>query len=200
MLGYQRGLLPLHASCVTINSSTIAIAGESGAGKSTLAATLALQGVPILADDVCMVDVAASDGPVVWPTVSRLKLWRDALDRLGVPLDAVERVRQGVEKYSLREIPIFRTEPAPLSAVYHLTKLAGASAEPHAVSGLTAVKLLHRSVYRPQIGRALGRAHDIARALMTIAATVPVFHVSRDPESTNSRTLPGLLLMHQRTM
>lgn len=44
ILWHQRGLLPLHASAVSVNGKAIALAGPSGAGKSTLAAALAASG------------------------------------------------------------------------------------------------------------------------------------------------------------
>jgi len=37
---HQRGVLPLHASCVGVGDVCVAFAGVSGAGKSTLAALL----------------------------------------------------------------------------------------------------------------------------------------------------------------
>ena len=198
ILSYQRGLLPLHASCLTFDSGAVAIAGDSGAGKSTLAATLALRGVAILADDVCVVDTSAPQGPLAWPSVSRIKLWHDTLDRLGIQAAGMERVRKGIDKYALCEISAFQTEPILLAALYHITRAARAEEKtPQAVSGIAAVKLLHRSVYRSYIGNAMGREHDITRALMTILATVPVFSVSHDPKAAEMSPLPGIILEHQ---
>jgi serine kinase of HPr protein (carbohydrate metabolism regulator) len=41
ILLHQRGIMPLHGSCVEINDAAIALTGPSGRGKSTLAAALA---------------------------------------------------------------------------------------------------------------------------------------------------------------
>jgi hypothetical protein len=199
ILSFQRGLLPLHASCLALDAGAVAIAGDSGAGKSTLAATLALRGVTILADDVCVVDTSAPGGPLAWPTVSRIKLWHDSLDRLGLQAAGMEQVRKGIDKYALCEIPTFQTDPVPLAALYHITREAGVNEEtPQAVSGIAAGKLLHRSVYRSYIGKAIGREHNTTRALMTILATVPVFSMSHNPNSAEMSPLPGIILEHQR--
>jgi hypothetical protein len=209
MLSYQRGLVPLHACCLILTPDTtdgsaagaVVIAGDSGVGKSTLAATLALQGVPILADDVCVVDTIGPGEPIVWPSIARLKLWRDTVERLGIPVDSVECVRQGFEKYALRDIPIFRTEPTRLAAVYHLTRgIHTDDALPEAVGGLSAVTLIHHCVYRFQIGRAMGLDRTIARALISILATTPVFQVSHDPTNSAARPLAERLIEHRHMM
>ncbi len=56
VVAYWMGLHSFHAGAFVAHSKAWAILGSKGAGKSSLLATLALRGVPILADDVLVVD------------------------------------------------------------------------------------------------------------------------------------------------
>ena len=82
VLWHQRGLLPLHASVDRVNGRDLAIAGPSGVGISTIAATLALRGHDVTAEDICIID--AANGIQVLQSTSRLRLWRDALEHFGI--------------------------------------------------------------------------------------------------------------------
>ena len=97
VLWHQRGLLPLHASVVSVNGRAVALAGPSGVGKSTFAAVFSQKKHAVLADDLCIVDT--SDGAVVLPSTPRLRLWRDALEHFGIPLIGLPRALSRNEKY-----------------------------------------------------------------------------------------------------
>lgn len=206
VLCYQRGLLPLHAACLmppgrSVDPHTprgaVAIGGDSGAGKSTLAATLTRQGVPMLSDDVCVVDATDGDAPVVLPSVARLKLWRDALERLGIPLDAGERIRHGLDKFALYDLPAFHAEAAPLTAIYHLTRSDDApNPAPVPLSGLAALQALYRCVYRVPIGVAISGEQAIGRVVMALIAAVPVFRIGHAPAADGPQRLSAMLLEH----
>ncbi|QNA84449.1 hypothetical protein G4G27_10930 [Sphingomonas sp. So64.6b] len=104
VLGYLchiRSLFPLHGSCVAVGGKAIVFSGPSGAGKSTTAAHLARRGHPLIADDVCAIEII--DGvPYVRPAFPRLKLWQDTLDAVGVESAGLERNRAGQQKYHYR--------------------------------------------------------------------------------------------------
>jgi hypothetical protein len=71
-----RGVLPLHASAVSIDGRAVVFLGAAGAGKSSLAAAFGASGVPVLSDDV--VPVRLFDGRfLVDPGFPRLSLWPD---------------------------------------------------------------------------------------------------------------------------
>jgi hypothetical protein len=80
---YQRGLLPLHASAVSIGGGIVALSGTSGVGKSTLAAALGESGHVVVSDDMLPVKALAGQIPIAWPGAARLKLSQEALDYLG---------------------------------------------------------------------------------------------------------------------
>ncbi|MBK8375871.1 HPr kinase/phosphorylase [Sphingorhabdus sp.] len=56
-----RGLVPIHASAVSISGRGIMICGESGAGKSSLTAALVAQGAQFISDDLTVVTRSKSD-------------------------------------------------------------------------------------------------------------------------------------------
>jgi len=198
LLCYHRGLLPLHASCLEIDGVAIAVGGRSGAGKSTLAMTLARQDVSVLADDISAVDPFASDGPIVWPSVARLKLWRDSLDLLGMTTDPSRRIRRGSEKYSASDVP-FVTTPRPLACLYHLSAVAGApDTEVRPLAGIDAVRSLNGMLYRGYIGRAMQRGDWMIRATLAILTHVPVFAMGRDPDRDTPESLAVRFLEHAR--
>lgn len=115
----KRGLLPLHACCIRMGDKAVAVAGHSGAGKSTLAANLVARGFPLLADDVTVVDMAG-ETPTALPAFPRVKLWRDAMDRLDLAVEGLERARPTLEKYHVPVETAFCGEPLPLAGLIHL--------------------------------------------------------------------------------
>jgi hypothetical protein len=98
---YWMGWLPFHAGCVAVDGTAWGVIGEREAGKSTLLAALALRGVPVVADDLAVVDRHS-----VFAGPRTLDLRREAADRFGVGRDL------GV--VGLRERWRFDLDPVPL--------------------------------------------------------------------------------------
>lgn len=73
-----RGMIALHASAVEMDGGAVLVSGPSGAGKSTTAAAFALNGWPVLTDDVAVV-VPAGAGMEVVPSYPRVRLWDDSV-------------------------------------------------------------------------------------------------------------------------
>lgn len=132
VLLYGRGLLPLHASGVSVGGSAVGFLAPKGHGKSTLALAMATGGAGLLADDTLTLDL---DGPArAWPGDQHLKLWDDAAAARDLSLPAraplaslsCRRTASGVdkEKYLLtrEDLSPLRWEerPLPLAALYFL--------------------------------------------------------------------------------
>jgi hypothetical protein len=124
-LCHQNGLLPLHASAVAVDGRVTAFLGHSGAGKSTLAACLQGRGYRVVADDICVLEGAAS----VVPVAGWLKLWRASLNHLGETPDERNRVYSADEKYRLYLESGAADQPA-LTNVIVLTRGDAARIEP----------------------------------------------------------------------
>lgn len=80
---HQRGLMVLHASAVAFGDKVVAFAGIPGAGKSTLAAYCVAAGARLVADDLLAVSLPEDGRALAHPGMPRMKLWHDALQRLG---------------------------------------------------------------------------------------------------------------------
>lgn len=161
-LCHQRGLLPLHASCVSYRGQTLAFLGPSGAGKSTMAALLLKQGARLLSDDVAVIDVRAAGGPLLLPTFPRQKLWRDTIDALGVTPGRYLRRTVTLEKFD-RPVPgAFDGTPVRLDRICRLLPRVRQDApQLLPVDGLQAVSFLYENVYRRTAGGLLGLTERI---------------------------------------
>lgn len=169
ILCYQRGLLPLHAGCVAIGGRAIAFTGDFGEGKSTLMAAFLRAGHPLLADDVTVVATGGEGGPLVLPSVPRIKLKHDAAAALGIPArDMLLSTGVEQEKAHLAVGDRFQATPLPLAAVYHLSSAATAGIRVEGLHGVTAVDLMMRAVYRRPLLLRLGGAATMLGAAMRV--------------------------------
>lgn len=168
----QRGMLVLHGNAFRIGDACAVVLGHSGAGKSTLAAEMGRRGHAILSDDVVPVDEAGRAVPG-WP---RIKLWQDALDRIGVSSDGLQRVADGRDKFHL-PVPRAVADPLPVRWIYVLDRGEGALRLTE-VTGASVFSHLHEHCYRNEILRGALRQHHLARAA-ALAARARVVRVDR---------------------
>jgi hypothetical protein len=185
----QRGHLVLHGNAFRVGDACAVVVGRSGAGKSTLAAELQRRGHDVLADDVVPVD---REGNAL-PGYPRIKLWADAVARLGVDTDNLERVAHQVDKFQL---PIERvaSRPLPLRWVYVLERHEDTDLRISPATGMETFALLHEHTYRNELvhGDAAIRQHlDLcARA----AARVRVSRVTRPVETMTAEDTADAIL------
>ena len=120
LLGDER--LVLHASAVATPAGAVVFVAPPGHGKSTLASALALSGMPLITDDVLVIDqrdrrlVALPSGvaPRLWPdSVSALFAGRLATFRRIGPGSTKRRISQG--------LPL-ATHPLPVAHVFLLDR------------------------------------------------------------------------------
>lgn len=200
LLVHQRGLFPLHASCVRMGEGAVAFCGPSGAGKSTLAAALVRRGHALVADDVSVIDGATPVGPVVLPAPPRLGLWRDSLDALDIDATALDHVRRDHDKFSVPapRPGAVRSQPLPLRAVFVLQGAAAMDKESlHAEPPMETVALLTAQVYRLRQAYWMGRQASVFAGAAAVAATVPVRRLTRPLDFDR---LPGLVAMVESTV
>lgn len=186
---HQRGVLPLHASCVMVGDVAIAMAGVSGRGKSTLAGALSLRGHAVVTDDIC--PVSFRDGrALITPGPARVRLWPDAAQRLGLSHDLLETGRPHHPKRVLAAAGTDAT-PKPLGA---LIRIAVDKRLDRPVmkrlTGPATMTPIEELVYRARLGRRLGRRIGLFQDLVRLAGLVPIFQLIR-PEGESD--LPQLL-------
>lgn len=119
ILLHQRGYVTLHASCVSLGSTSVAFLGDSTAGKSFIAAALRSRGHAVVADEVTVVDL---DGliPSVYPGFPVLQLLPDAAEHFGCSAEEREGFDPLEEKVTWRFPGEFSQHPVPLKRLYLL--------------------------------------------------------------------------------
>lgn len=200
ILCHQRGLLPLHASCVEMDGKAIAVAGGSGFGKSTLAAMLVGEGHRLIADDVTVLRLEADGPPMVLPSFPRQKLWADTLDHLGLAPGRRVRQSEAMEKFEFRSEGRFPTDPLPLGAVFHLgEKRLGHDPALRRLTGVGAAEALRATVYRQGVAFRLGLQNRLFMDCARLANRVPQWRLLRPQGLTRMKelvdhlaALPGL--------
>jgi hypothetical protein len=181
-LCHQRGLFPLHASCVAVDGKAALFCGPRGAGKSTAAIQLIMRGHRLLADDVCAIDVHAAGAPLVLPAFPRLKLSQNTLSALNIPRDGLERDQLDQQnKYHYIPAEAFRAKPLPLGRIF-LLRTAGPDMPDGCIQLerlVQKIAALGEEVFRPQTGAALGRTHSLLTAQALIAGSTPIWRITR---------------------
>jgi hypothetical protein len=185
----QRGHLVLHGNAFRVGDACAVVVGRSGAGKSTLAAELQRRGYDVLADDVVPVDGLGN----ALPGHPRIKLWEDAVERLGVDPVDLERVVGPLAKYQL-PVPRTVTTPLPVRWVYVLERHEGPELGIEPVRGMETFELLHEHTYRNELvhGRAAVTAHLTQCA--RLAARVRVSRVARPAATMTAEATAAAIL------
>lgn len=175
---HQRGLLPLHVGAVATRNGAVAFAGVSGAGKSTLAAALAGHGYPLLSDDTAVVTVD-DEGPVLYPGLRRIKLWRDAVARLDLEAAVVGRDCSRYDKFHLAAPGIAVAGPQPLRALVLLQRSDDDSAAIRPLKTAQALSGLVAHTYRRGILQRMGAAATHFQRCAEIAGRLSVVEYRR---------------------
>lgn len=177
-LGYQRGYAMWHGSAVARGGRAVLFCGDAGQGKSTFAAALLARGGTLVADDLSRVELVA-DSVLVHPSSARIKLWDEAIARLGWQDRAIQRDWFREDKFHCAVADhAGGGPPLPLDAVVvleqgeavALTRLKGGEA-------LTA--LLSGTIYRPEMVDAMGKWGEQAALAARIAGQAPVYRLTR---------------------
>jgi hypothetical protein len=175
---HQRGLMPLHGSCVTDGAHAVLITGESGAGKSTLAAEFLSRGWKLLTDDVCAVS-DPEGAALIQPSYPSQKLWQDSLDHYGRPESDIHSLyfSEEREKFGVDVRRYFHSGTAPLSMIVQLIP----TEDPCSISQInafTAIEQIMRNTYRLfMIPREYQQRHF--QRCATLAGKIPMMLLTR---------------------
>lgn len=177
---HQRGLYPLHASCVALDGIGVAFAAPSGEGKSTLLASLVDWGATFVSDDICVLSRGDDGVARVWPGAPRLKLDRIGLAARASTADQLEPAGGDRGKFHLPvDVAADWLRPVPLRRVYLLSSGEGAPRIDR-ITGLDAISALVDDTYFLMYAAGLGLntrvfrlAADISRSLVVSRLTRP---------------------------
>ncbi|MEM9901705.1 MAG: hypothetical protein AAF865_10175 [Pseudomonadota bacterium] len=145
---HQNGMVPLHVGAVLSPAGVLAFTGPSGAGKSTAVAAVNRQlGWPLVGDDLATLSLDGTT-PTIDGGVRRLRLWRDAVERLGWSEDDMTRDLHRADKYITYDHGTFVDRPGPLIGVYEIDPDAS-PASPEELRGAAKMSMFLNAVYRP---------------------------------------------------
>lgn len=179
LLLHQRGIFPLHASCVAIGGTGVAFAAPSGEGKSTLVASMVDRGATFVSDDICVMTPVTNGNASVWPGAARVKLDETGLALLNGARSELEPVGGPRGKYHLPiETSSDWQSPVPLKKVYLLSSAQG-DPRIERLTGLDAISALVDETYFLTYAVGLGVRSQIFRLAAAISHTLIVSRLIR---------------------
>ncbi|MGA2047178.1 MAG: hypothetical protein ABSG96_05770 [Terracidiphilus sp.] len=175
---HQRGLLPLHGSCVVLDGRAISISGTSASGKSAIAASLVRRGARLLGDDLCVLH-ASINGLTVVAGSMRARLWPDVLDRFEIPPEQRLSTRLEHGKHAAI-LPAADARAWPLHLLVRI-RLNDTVADPmlERVHGLDSLFPPDSLVYQRKIGQLWGNAATEFSGLTALARNASRFSLRR---------------------
>jgi hypothetical protein len=182
MVCHQRGRIGLHASAVEIGGRAVAFTGQSGAGKSTLAAHCLAAGARLVADDLVVLSFDERAGILAHPGMPNVKLWRDALNTLGLETDGLSPDWWRADKFHMPAADV--SGPIPLTRLYVLDVDSGAGdGMSERLRGRAAAGSLIANTFRVEYLDAAKRRDSHFHDCMRLASAIEVvrFRRAADP-------------------
>jgi hypothetical protein len=177
MLWYQRGWLPLHASALLADGRAIAVGARSHSGKSVLAAALAKRGLPLVADDMMVVDWQG-EAPTVLPGYQKLRLWKDACEQLDLMGNAIANAHFVPGKFVLKTLGSAADEPVPLTDIFILSGQRRDSFTAEQLGPVQGLQYLLAALHMFDAARALERQEQVFCGINSVAAKIRVWRAT----------------------
>jgi hypothetical protein len=175
------GFEALHAGAVATPAGAIAISAGPGGGKSTLVAELVRRGVPLLSDDVVVLEAPRGGPPLAHPGPPLMTVPARHSERLGTVISSRDDERWvGVPVHA---------EPVALAALVRLQRDPGASTSMRRVAAPFA-PLIDSLLRFPQ---SLERERARFELASQIASRTPVWRLTADP-AVDPETLADVLM------
>jgi energy-coupling factor transporter ATP-binding protein EcfA2 len=176
---HQRGVLVMHASCVLGSRGAVLLAGHSGHGKSTLAAALASRGYRAAGDDAAVVTADRDDRLIVQPGFPQVRLWADAVSRLGHSPEQVRRVDPDKAKYALELGESHTPEPHALAALFLLGVRPSGPVQHETVSGAESFNAVLAHTRNLRVLQGLRMQVPHFRLVTSVSSRVPITRMTR---------------------
>jgi hypothetical protein len=175
---HQKGILPLHGSAVIYEEEAIAFIGHSASGKSTLAASLAIQGHQVIADDITAVAKKHDGNFEIYPGIPYLKLWKDVVSQLNFP-NNLKKLRPGIEKYKFVLSQNLINTSFPFTKVIILDHHNNNDFKISRITGAKKLNLLKTHTYRFNYVEGLGQSKVQFQNLSNLSQKIDLYTISR---------------------
>ena len=173
------GRICLHASSLILKDRTILLLGGNGSGKTTLAVECLRNGCPLVSDDISSLSCENQ----IWfvhPSYPQLRLWPEAVERLG--LDPLE-LRPVWPRTDKRRVPVgcdgvghLHPEKTPLTAAFVLQRLpSDQQLNLHQIRSGEAVFTLTENSFLRRLPRSVGLEASRFERLSDLVSQVPIF-------------------------
>jgi len=176
-IAWINGLVPLHASGVAHGGKVHAFTGHSGAGKSTMAAALGNHDLPLLADDVLVLDLSDPTRIMCLPGHKQLKLWKDALALTGA--EAQVAVRKDVDKFFITPPGGYQAGAMELTELYILTDHSKAEVTFTPYTGTERFTQARGAFYRPTLFNAVSGRQGLFGVVSRLASQLAITNFDR---------------------
>jgi hypothetical protein len=191
---HQRKYLVIHGSAIEYQGKGLIFAGISGVGKSTLVAGLIKEGCRFISDDVCAIRFHAASAPLLQPGYPQIKLWQDAILRLGDEPASHRKLRQQIEKYGIATHQLIVEKPVEIHSVYTLSTKNSGSHSLEEIRGIEKFTALRNNTYRFQFIDGLGLTKDHFTLAGNLAKKVRAFRLIRTLNPHHQESLPAFLI------
>ena len=187
-IGYQRGFAMWHGSAVERSGRTVLFCGNQGAGKSTMAAMLCKDGARLVADDLSRIEPTGGGrggvggrraGPVIHPSSTRIKLWREAAGQTGWQDRILQRDYMREDKFHCAA-PDHHGGAAPLPLIGVVVLVEGKEYRLERLFGSTALEaVLKATLYRPEMVEALSAWGRQGALVAQVLERTPAWRLTR---------------------
>lgn len=191
----QRGIIPLHGSCVCKDGKALVITGNSGAGKSTTAAEFLKRGWKLMSDDVTPI-VECSGTYMARSTYPGQKMWQDTIDRSDNSDRVVKNIIReddGRQKFQLQAKNSYVNTSLPL--MYGVYLIPGSEKLlMDEVIGFAKTDMLMRNLYRAfMVGDKTGKSNQL-KTCVKLGEQIRLFIVARPTnEFTETKIVDWLI-------
>lgn len=196
---HQKQYLPIHGSAIEINGKAIIFSGISGAGKSTLAASFAKKGFSVVADDFSPIKIL-STGQELYSSFLTLKLWKDTLDNLELNKNKHSRLRNSIEKYSVRIDNFSRSEKLPVHRLYLLKIQNTEEIYIEPITGVEKFTTIRDQTFRYNYLKGLGLESQHFNLATKLASNLSMFKIYRENKGFEVEKLVGTILNHENSL
>jgi hypothetical protein len=194
VLCYQRGLFFIHASSILTEHGAILLCAHAKGGKSTLASQLNKVGYPLVSDDLCHIEIPIDGPPMVYRSSPRVKLWEDALGKLGWESRPMVPDHARIGKFHLEQVKTIETEAVQVRGI---VLLEWGEFEVRLLEGFTALRrFLSAATYRPRLMASEHQVTHHAAASVRLLQRVPVWELRRPRDLESLPATTDRLLAH----
>ena len=176
---HQRNGLSLHASSFATDRGGVLFAGHSGLGKSTLCAAMVKRGHRLLSDDLSTITADGDHVPHVHAGLPQLRLWSDAVARLGYSSEHAVPVRKDIGKFIVPVDPVFAAASKPIAGIFVIGLAKGDEWSIDRCVGADRLRALKTHTFGYRILTANGKAAVHFRLGALVSAACPMFRILR---------------------